>query len=106
MGGKRTTKPPAVDLDKLTGELAALRMLVGDAMMSEACELLRERMKLTAEKVSLVLQRRVFPDACVGQGEEANLRGMKPDTLREAKQRGEFAREMTGLQIPVKSENG
>lgn len=89
---------PAPNLDALTGELANLRVVAGDELMSDACQLLRQRLKLTPQKLMLILLREVAPDEWVGQLEEAALRGRKPETLREAKARGDFPREINGIQ--------
>jgi hypothetical protein len=103
---KRPVKRPRVsaltpNLDALTGELANLRVVAGDELMAEACGLLRQRLKLTPQKLMLILLRELAPDEWVGQLEEAALRGRKPETLREAKARGDFPREINGIQGKV-----
>ena len=98
---KRAASPASadavIDLDALTGDLANLRALAGDAMMQEACGLLRERLKLTPEKLMLLMLRRVNPEEIVQKGEEAHLRGVRHETLAGHKDRRELPVLINGI---------
>lgn len=90
-------KNPKLNLDNLNGPLANLRAVAGDPMMQEALEIMRERLALTPEKLALMILRIVNPDEMIGQVEEAELRGVKPETLRNAKANGDFPRQINGV---------
>lgn len=79
--------------------LSLLRLVAGEEMFAAALPLLRARMKLTPEKLALILLRELNPDARIEQGEEATIRGVKAETLRDLKEapNGVFKREINGV---------
>lgn len=84
--------PHNATLDALTGASAALRHLAGDEMSLAALGLLRERLRLTPQKLMLLFLRDLAPDEIIGETEEGNLRGVSPTTFRKVKGAQEVAR--------------
>jgi hypothetical protein len=93
---KNKPEKSALGLSSIGPELASLRVLAGDEMMAQALEIARERLKLTPEKLALMILRAVAPDEIIGEGEEAIVRGVSAPTLRGMKEREEIPRVVNG----------
>lgn len=65
----------------------------------------KERLRLTDEKLALMLVRLINPDEIIEQGEEAILRGKKDETLKGYKDEGLFPRFVNGTLPRVKGKN-
>lgn len=65
-------------------------------MVQEAVRIAVEQMKLTPEKLALILVRHFNPDQIIEQGKESTLRGVKNDTLKTYKDEGHFPRFING----------
>lgn len=90
---------PAMDLSAL----ASLPIGLLNAMITpHVMELVKKRLDLDDEKLALMLVRLINPDEVLTQTEEANLRGLRPETLRSYKDAGEFPRHLGGITAPVK----
>lgn len=87
---KKSAQPNEIDLDRLTGQAVNLRAVAGDEVMTQAIELLRKRLKLTPEKVMLLLLREIAPDWVLLAYEEEEVRDVSKNCLAGMKQRGEI----------------
>ena len=81
--------------------MAVMRLVAGDVMMSSALEIAREKLDLTPEKLATLIMLRVNPWADVKQGEEAELRGVRHETLRSRKDARELPTLFGGVVPPV-----
>lgn len=81
----RKTAVETVAEDATTGTLAFLRAVAGEEMLAAAMPILRERMKLTPEKLAILLDRVLRPDVMPDKGDEAILRDLDTGTLKKYK---------------------
>ncbi len=65
--------------------LELLRLIATPEEFAEAVKLARERLKITPAKLALMLVRLINPDEIIGETDEAKLRGLSPQTLRDMK---------------------
>lgn len=83
-------KNSTVDLSSIGPELASLRAIAGDDMMAKAMEIARARLKLTPERLALMIVRAVAPDLVLCAYEEEEVRDVSKNALTAMKQRGEI----------------
>jgi hypothetical protein len=81
---------PAPAIPAFTSTLALLQLVAGPEMMAAAMPILRERMALTPEKLAILLQLAVNPLAFVEKKDEAGVRGIHRETLKDYKDQGLF----------------
>lgn len=67
------------------------------ALLDAAMPLVIKELKLTPAKLALLLVRAINPDHILGQVEEALLRGVKHETLKGHKDRGELPTLVNGI---------
>lgn len=96
MSAAKKPKAAAMGLSSIGPELASLRAIAGDEMMALAMAIARDRLKLTPEKLALMILRTVARDEILGEGEEAIVRGVSAPTLRNMKDRQEIPRVVNG----------
>ncbi len=73
-------------------QLTQLLKRLPPSLVSEATDIAIARLKLTPEKLALILMRAWNPDEIPGETEEARLRGVSPITLRKMKNAKEISR--------------
>jgi hypothetical protein len=74
-----------INLEALTGPAANLRAVAGDAMMHDALALVQARLRLTPEKLAVLLLRQLNPEEILYVPEECRLRGVSDKTLKGMK---------------------
>jgi hypothetical protein len=89
------------ELPALLSTLQLIQLVAGDEMMREAIPLVRAQLKLTPEKLAIMLRRIVNPDGFTEKGDEATLRGIKEETLRGYKKDGFFPEYLGGVSPQV-----
>jgi hypothetical protein len=67
-----------------------LQFIAGEKLMADALEIVRDRLELTPDKLALMVVRLINPDEILGEQEEAKVRGVSRNTLRDMKGRGEL----------------
>lgn len=70
----------------LTSALALLQLVADPADFAAAIPILRARMKLTPDKIALILARVLNPEEFIKKGEEVTLRGLHEETLKNYKE--------------------
>jgi len=90
----------APEIPALTSELQLLQLVADPAVMAAALPIVRERLRLTPEKLALILIRLINPDEDIGQVEESKLRGVRPETLKGYKEEKLLPRLINGA-IPT-----
>lgn len=81
---------PASSPDIGCNALSLLCTVAGADMLASAIPILRDQMRLTPEKLALLLHRLLNPDHVPGEAQEAIIRGMSAPTLRAMKQAKEL----------------
>lgn len=84
-------KSPLKALDSLP--IGLLKPLITPPVL----ELVKARLKLTDEKLALILVRLINPDELINEGEEAILRGVRPETLKKYKDSDDLPRHVNGI---------
>lgn len=92
-------KSPKSSSPESIGEIVLLRELAGEKMWAAALPLVRDKLKLTPDRLAAMIARRLSPERHVKQGEEALLRVLDEDTLREYKEEPQpiYPRHLTGI---------
>lgn len=87
--GKAKSIDPSAGLD-------VIRAICTPEEIAAGIAIARDRLRLTPEKIALILVRLFNPDEIIEQGEEATLRGLRKETLKAYKDEGLLPRFVNG----------